>query len=493
MPRNTLYDLVNILSKPELDELTAYLANPYNGAKKHHVQCFAAIKKNIKNKQILERLTKEKLFACSFGKLPYSDVKLRNLKSETCRLIEDFLAVKQLRSSTMWRSELLAAALEERKDYHLFKETIAKRLKTLERQDEKGKSYFWELASLYRLLYYHPEAERLDRDNDFLQRHIENLEHFFILSCLESGTESLLKRAVINFEEQSSFLKTAAIVAEKKRTLFPVMAAYFSLYQLYADSEVALDLNLVKKQVFNFLKHMEVWERKMALKLLTQKANANKQIGRKQRDKLLFDLYKKSVEEGFSKAPNGIIEPNHFINIVIVAAKAQEYDWAFIFLEQKLRYLPKTEKKLVEKICLGSIYFQKGLSKKNKTDLKKALGFLEPVPPRCHEKYNLRIRSLTVRIYYELLHEKGDFDKIENQVRNFEEYLNNNSTLSENKKSDYHIFLNKFKALCELHLFPNNTRLNIDQYLKELSENDNIFLREWLLEKAEGLKKSLRF
>lgn len=492
MPRNTLYDLVNILTKPELDELTAYLDNPFNGAKKHHVLCFAAIKKNVKNKQILEGLTKEKLFAYSFGKLPYSDVKLRHLKSETCRLIEDFLAAKQLKSSEMRRSELLASALEERKDYHLFKETIFKRLKMLERQDEKGKSYFWEMASLYRLLYYHPEAERLDKDNDFLQRHIENMEHFFILTCLESGTESLLKQAVINFEEQSSFLKTAAYAVEKKVAQLPVIAAYFSLYRLYVDDGNKFDLSKVKKQVFDSLKYMDVWERKMALKLLTQKANTSKQIGKKQRDKLLFELYKKSVDKGFSKAPNGIIEPNHFINIVIVAAKAQEYDWADIFLKQKLRYLPKSEKKIVEKICLGSIYFQKGLSKKNKTDLNKALGFLEPIPSRCHEKYNLRIRSLSIRIYYELLHDKGDFEKIENQVRNFEEYLNNNSTLSENKKSDYLIFLNAFKSLCKLHFLPNNTNPSIDQYLKELLENDNVFLREWLLEKAEGLKKSLR-
>ena len=80
---------------------------------------------------------------------------------------------------------------------------------------------------------------------------------------------------------------------------------------------------------------------------------------------------------------------------------------------------------------------------------------------------------------------------MENQIRNFEDYLRKNPTLANNKKSDYFIFLNKFKSLCELHFLPNNKKSKVDQYLKELLENNEIFLREWLIEKAEELLKPL--
>ena len=491
MSRNTLYSLVKVLSKKELEEIPLFLKMPYVKAKEHHELAFAAIQKAPHAEEGIEGLTKQHLFASAFGSEPYNDKKLRQLKIDLCCFIEDFLATKQLKKDEHKRGELLASALASRKDHELFKNTVSKRAGQLEKKPESGKASQQELAALYRTLYYHPETQRLEKNNDLLQRHIEHLETHFIISYLECAAESLLKKKVINFEEELYFIDTVVKAAEQRKATNPVIHSFLLLYNLSLDKEQASDLNKAKEAIFCSLKYMGYWEKQMAIKLLAQRVGADKHTPKDEKDQLLFEIYKKPFDDGFYKSANGSIAPNHFINMVIVAAKAREFEWAHYFLETKSRYLPKDEKKTVLYLCRGSVYYQKWCHKKDNTNLEEALFLLEKIPERCHEIYNLRKRSLSLRIHYELYHKQGDFDKIEKLTRNFNDYLKNNKPLSEQKKAAYLFFLQQFKSLCNLHFQIGLTKGDVDQYLKELSGNSSFPLYAWLVEKAEELKQSL--
>ncbi len=409
-----------------------------------------------------------------------------------CRLLEDYLVLKELKTAPHLRSELLVGALERRNDYHLYKETVHKRLRKLDTAEEQGKTAFREAAFLYQSLYYHPETERLDKDSDFLQRHIENLENYLTIACLENGAESLVKKHTVNARERLFFTDTAALAAEKKAGELPVPESFLALYRLLGEEVQAEDFLPIKTKVLGSLKNMDAKEKQMALKLLSSKANSLVKAGHPEQIHMLFDLYKKSVDEGLSLAANGVMDPTHFINVVIAGAKVGEFDWVLQFLQKYKRHLPETEKKIVESLCMGSIYFQQGMKNGQLSDYKTALRFLEPVPQRSHEKYNIRIRSLCLRSRFELFREDGEFEPVDKQMKNFKSYLGKNETLSQEKKDEYSSFLYGFRGLCKLQTNPDKTKATVDQYLKELSGGDKIFLRDWLMSKAEELKSSLR-
>ena len=489
MPHNTLYNLVKVLKAPEMNEVSAYFSNKYNGAKKHHRLCFVSLRKAMKSKKGLGGLTNEKLFADSFGNEDYSDVKLRRLRLETRHLIENFLAAKQLKKSENLRSILITESLNERKHPDFFKAFVLKRIKSLEKQDEKGKAYYHELATLYYYLYYHAATKRLDIDNDCLQLHIENLENYFVLAYLESAVESILKGGVINSNEHFDFLDIVAKSAERKRSSI-VIKSILLFYNLYSGKGKLSVLDELKEkdndEKYGFLKKMQRSERQLTLKLLAHQINSSSKMDKEERNQELFELYRQSFEDASKKILKGTIDPVHFLNTIVIAGKAGEYPWGRVFQGMKLRYLPSEERSMAKNISEAILCFYEGVTERDKAiKYRIAIDHLEAIPDECDENYSLRKHSLTVRIHFELGSSTSGFNQLKSGILDFKEYLKENKILTALKKDGYNYFLEKLSELAD---FTNTTKPTYDRYVKQLLAGRNFPFRDWLVEKAEGLK-----
>lgn len=487
MPRNTLDSMIRLLGKAEIAEVSTFLACPLHGAKPEHIACFKLLSQPSR-----KEVPDEALFAHAFGDEPFDDGKLRRLKSETCRLLEDYLVLKELKKSSRLRSELLVGALARKDDYHLFKEAIGKRLRKLEEAGERGQAFHAEAAFLYQSLYHHPETDVLDKDNRLLQKAIEHLEHQFAIAYLQNAGENLVRQQVIDAHERLTFLETTRRFEEKQPGKFPVLQSFQALFRLLNDQDGLGSFEEVRSLVLNHLPHMAVSEQQMALKLLSSKAIRFSATGAASPSRWVFELYRTSFEMGLSVGSNGKIPPNHFLNMVISAAKLGEYDWALEFLQRQKRYLPVAEREMVERLSLGSIYFQRGMGTGQHSHYRTALKHLEPMPQRSHDIYNLRARSLSLRACYELFRHDGELEPVERQLKNFDRYLHGNKTISKSKKEEYRNFLKGFKALLKLALTPGQSKSAVDAFIVNYMGLKPIALKDWLKEKTEELKASLR-
>lgn len=487
MPRNTLDSMIRLLGKAEIAEVSAFLSCPLHVAKPEHIACFKLLSQPSR-----KEVSDEAVFAHAFGDEPFDDGKLRRLKSETCRLLEDYLVLKELKKSPRLRSELLVGALARKDDYHLFKEAIGKRLRKLEEAGVSGQAYHAEAAFLHQALYHHPETDALDKGNTLLHEVIAHLEHQFAIAYLQNAGENLVRQQVIDAQERLYFLEATSRFEEKQPGKFPVLQAFQALFRLLNDQDGMGSFEEVRSLVINNLRHMAVGEQQMALKLLSSKAIRLSATGAASPTRWVFELYRISFEMGLSVGPNGKIPPNHFLNMVISAAKVGEYDWALEFLQRQKRYLPDAEREMVERLSFGSIYFQRGMGTGQHSHYRTALQHLEPMPQRSHEIYNLRARSLSIRACYELFRYDGELEPVERQLKNFDRYLNGNTTISRSKKEAYRNFLKGFRALLKLALTPGQSKPKVDAFIGNYMGLNPIALKDWLKEKAEELKASLR-
>jgi len=88
------------------------------------------------------------------------------------------------------------------------------------------------------------------------------------------------------------------------------------------------------------------------------------------------------------------------------------------------------------------------------------------------------VKCLLLKIYYELNYTQ-DFNYIHDSFRQF---LKNNSTVSESKRTKYLNFIN---CLCELMKLKEGRSLKPAEFLKkEISEISEIAHKAWLMEKA---------
>lgn len=490
MSRNTLFSLMRQLGKPEMNELAQYLDCPLHCPSPVFRACFAALR-DAHPEMDEEKLTDALLYQATYSGEPLDEAKLRRLKSDMCRLIEDYLVLKELRKSPRLRSELLIEALGRKDDYHLFKETTVKRLRRLEEAKERGKAYHAEAAFLYHALYHHPETDVLDKDKHLEQKSMEHLEQHFAIAYLENAGENFVRQRVIDAHEWLPFMEATSRFEEKQPGQFPVLQSFQALLRLLKDPAGLDSFEGVRSLVLNNLHHMAVSEQQMALKLLTTKAiwlSANEKSGA---NRWVFELYKTSFEMGLSVGPNGKTPTNHFLNMVISAAKLGAYDWALDFLQRQKKYLPKPEKEMVERLSLGSIYFQRGKDSGQLAHYHMALEHLDRMPQRSHVIYNLRARSLSLRIYYELFRHDGELEPVERQVKNFDRYLQGNTTISKSKKAAYRNFLKGFRALLKLTLTPGLSKSEVDAFISNYMALEQLVLKDWLKEKAEELKASL--
>lgn len=263
MPRNTLDSMIRLLGKAETAEVSSFLACPLHGAKPEHIACFKLLSQPFR-----KELSDEALFAHAFGDEAFDDAKLRRLKSETCRLLEDYLVLKELKKSPRLRSELLVGALARKDDYQLFK-AIGKRLRKTGKGRRTGPSLPRRSGLPLQSLYHHPETDVLDKGNRLLQKAIEHLEHQFAIAYLQNAGENLVRQRVIDATGQLYFLEATSRFEEKQPGKFPVLQSFQALFRLLNDQDGVGSFEEVRSLVLNHLQHMAVSEQQMALKLLS--------------------------------------------------------------------------------------------------------------------------------------------------------------------------------------------------------------------------------
>lgn len=191
----------------------------------------------------------------------------------------------------------------------------------------------------------------------------------------------------------------------------------------------------------------------------------------------LLKVYQSMLRQGHLM-DGQYLPAGHFKNIVAVASRSGEYDWAEWFLDQYgplLSPAESTNALLYNRAILD--YF---LERRAEAES----GFLEVIKDNKDIYYGVDARIYLLRIFYEA----ANVDGMESLCHSFRIFLMRSKNLPDNRKKRYLTFLGFYRRL--INIAPRDGE-RLLKLRNDILDSPKIGPREWLLEKVNGFIKDL--
>lgn len=491
MPKYKLLRLYTLLEPDERLELEKFIQHKSRSGNNECLQLCLTLKRLPSESLDAEKI-KPELFKGIYGKkAPYEDGKLRKVMNRLISDIEHFLIQRELANQPGHRERLLIDALRRRKDYELFKEVVEKRLSAMEMAPAKGRQYFKEKQELLEMLYFHPSTAKLNANNDYLQQAVQVQEWNFSMGFLLLGAEWFVKQRITRIREEVTYFDAAFDYMEHKQSESPPVVALFKkILKILLPGEVRVDLSEFVAMLKTHFPSLDELEQGMALKLLVTYALPHAGRGCHEHNLLIFNLYRLGIEHGLIPPKNTDMDAATFLNVAYSAVTAGEMEWAAVFISDFLYTVNEEDREYTRHVCLGRWHYQMGIDRGEVTHFQEALQHLNYIPIRSKEIFDLRARQLQLQIAFELMLRGGMIlDDVLAQAKNFKAYISAHSIFSETYRVSFLNFIDCYKKLVRLALYPNTTFGDVSELLSEIESKSPVTLSYWLKQKAESMQK----
>ncbi|MBS1518169.1 MAG: hypothetical protein JSS91_08775 [Bacteroidetes bacterium] len=466
-----IFDILKELSSSEMKEFSDYLNSPVFNKRKIISELFDAYKKfhpafDDRN------LTKEKTFAKIFPGRRYNDTVFRNLNSILLKHAEEFLSFKSYIRSYILVKDHLLSELNSRNIFSLFEKNFRESLKYLDETEVRDTGFY---INEYRLFM------QKDLYNSFINKFskkditsaAESFMKFYIMKLMEIQNYILYECRILGidnklFIDPDYIDNTLKLMPDSIRKM-PQVKIYFNALMLERKQSRKY-YDELKSLLF---KHGGLLEKEKLYNKYTDLIDFLKRSGKRNDTgvlKEIFLLRKRIVEKGLM--PENFITNMFFLNLVNSALRLKEFKWVFTFIENYSPLLLPDSRDSIRDISLALYYFEK-------KDFGKSLSYSARV--RYEENYyNLLIKNLTARVYYEL----SETDLLLNHIASYRMYLSKNRTLSKKDISSHSAFVNSLDKMIKIR--EKKKLYKLDDLLTKSGDSDFIS-KNWILEKISEL------
>jgi len=481
MQNTKLIHLFKVLKDHELREFAKFLESPFyvkKAKKERIVRLFEYLKKH-RGELNSKKLNKNYVFKKIFPKNEvFEDWKIREVRSDLSKLIEEYFVVKEIRNNDTDKQVLLVRSLYERQDEKYFFKYARTMEEKLNELKIKGIEHYFALLELRHKLYYHPATSKFDNKGgrQLLEGIVHSTDMFYSLAKLRYGYE-IAAWERIRGEQLEGVIPDSAIESLNKETVIDnsLLHIYWLFNKLYKEQEYHL-YHEIKQLV---LTKIELFSEEEANNVLALLINSLRLVFS---DEAVFEegliLYKLALKyKIFMNGDSFMIE--HFNNIVSVGCGAGEYQWTQSFINKYYMYLPAEEDRK-ENIAI--------LYRANLSFLREKYEDAESVLYKLEFEdvtYGVRHYILLIKCLYELRR-----DELDDKYNAFSVYIYR-------KKRDYYIsqdihesYDNFIKMVRQIAGMRGIFKIS-DTQKKELIDKINnarmIVEKAWLIEKVKGL------
>ena len=458
-----LLQIIKSLDKRDMRELHKVVRSPYFNQREDVILLFDWIVKSINSK--LPDLSKEKVFEKIFSNKKYNDVLMRQIMSYLYKIIQKYLITEGVLQNDMESQVYLTHALKQRNADKIVEKQLTDSLQIIDNQSFKNSNYHYVKYKLYVENYeYHINKGRNTDIN--LQNLTDELDFFYFTerlrqACITHAYQIVSKR---NFSQP--LIKYVIEQIKLLESIPPSVSAYYYTYLALTDTdnkEHFQKLKIIINQnghLFpeNEQRDLYLFATNYCIKKLN---NGEKVFGRE-----ALELYRMGLDNKVL-LENGILWHYVYKNILMLAIKSEEYEWAERFLHDFKQYLPEKERENIFQYNLALFYFRTG-----KYD--EAMVLLQKV--NLHDVlYNLDARRLLARIYYEL----DEINALHSLIESSKVYLHRQKGIG------YHhdMYANYFRFLDKMMKI-DLKKAEIRAILRgEVEATQLLAEREWLLQK----------
>lgn len=461
MKNRSVVKLLACLGQRNINSLDSYLHSFYSN--QECVVLFDAMKE-CAPKFSSKKMRVEQVWQRSFPNKKLSTSRLDKLCSYLAGHVKEFMAWQEMREDAITREKLFFKAVKKYEMREEVEETLEGLVPLIK---EKKNTEIWTneaLIGVYHHLYFSTNLMRKkDKGKQALIDILENLDAFYLTyrTLLETEKKSrsyIVKEEFLgfNFEEIRGLLRTT-LTKNKTSILFQTLESF--LGELVKND--ASFYNILEERVFSLLPELHISDQETILNFLTIVANYYAKQGRNEFTPKIFRIFKYGIESG-SSIKNNSISHMFFSNLVDVACKSNEIDWADNFCQNYQRYLSKETQTETIDLSMGRIAFAR-------KDYKKAKKLLEG--RKFSDQNNMRGRWLLTMVYFD-----SEDDKLLNECEAFTQYLYRDKLSNDMNIKGTHNFLKVIGML-------KNPNLSKEDIIVFINDRKVISQRIWLDEK----------
>jgi len=459
-----LDQLLDLLNSNELKRFERFVQSPYFNENKTLITlCSLLVPLARKGVEYPE---KEEIWNKLHPDKAFSDVKYRRYSSDLYQLAERFLAFELMRERPEQERLLTMQSLNQRSGDQTFKRKMKRLLQT---ESVRNSDYFF-------LQYQIEEEEALSlvrerKDHENLQEKNHQLDLFYLARKLQIYCEALNAERI--YQTEIPIRLASLLVDQMEGSPYmqePLIAAYYKVSLTMTSPDEVLHFDDLENLLDSYSASFSPDERRFlfyaAQNYCIRKANR----GQREFVERLFAIYKKGMEVEAFFVGKELPYPD-YNNIVNVAVRLKEFEWAEEFILKYTSYLPEKHQENALSYKLAHLLFEK-------KEYDKVIEHLAKV--RFDDVYSaIGTRWLMLKTYYE----QQEYLALETLIVSFRIYLRRATRLEKKRQKHYLQTLRVIKKIVNAN--PND-KDSIRKLRAEIAEKE-IHSKTWILAKVDEM------
>ena len=463
MENSKLIHLFKHLTSKERKELGKFLQSPFVNQQEELIKLYEFLIKNIDGRQ--KKIDKKVVFEKVYPNQTFTDVKMRLCMSGLFKMIEQFLVYNHMIQDKI-KSKIALASIYGKRNLESHCERTLKDLNTLQNKENIRNAEYYNNNYLIQQEEYRLNSKQKRTAEMNLQSLSDSNDLVYLSTKLKNSCFILSHQRVYKTEYHFGLLDAAIQFIEANDLLkHPAISIYYYCYQslLYPEKDHYF---LQFKQIM--LDHEDYFPKEEIRDLYILSINyCIKRVNENKHDyiKVGLDLYKSGLKNAFLIEDNRISRFT-FNNIVAMALKMKEYEWARAFIEQYDSYLEKKYRDSTVSFNLARLNYEiksydEALKHLQLSDFKDLLN-------------NLIAKSLMMKIYYEL----SEIDLLDSHLDTMRIFIKRKNVIGYHQKNYLNI-IHFTKKLVGLNPYDRKEKLALRE---AIFKEEILTEKEWLLE-----------
>lgn len=417
---NTLtYQLIQSFSRQDIRLARQWLASPYHNQRADLPALFGCLALAVQKGRPPERAD---IWQHLFPGRPYDDQQLRLLLSYLFRSLERFLAIREFESGPFLEGRLLLQAYRRRQLPRHFAHAFRQEQKQLTRQPLRHPDYHLAHYGLELEHYQMESAEGRTRELN-LQELEGQLTLAFLAMKLRQGCFALAHQAVFNTQYQLALKEEVLELAGRAPYAeTPAVAVYYHGYRALRHPEQEELFPPFREKLMAALEVFPQEELRdlflLGINLCIRRINRNRSAFLRE----ALELYRRGIEAGIL-VEDGRLSRFTYNNVIGIALRLQELDWAEQFLHQYRPLLEPEQQEPTFSLNAARLAF-------TRRDYGRALTHLQGADYKDRIN-NLVAKTLQLKIYFEL----REFDLLESHLKAMQSFLRRNRRLGYHRQN----------------------------------------------------------
>lgn len=426
------------------------------------------------------KLQKEKVYRVLYKDRPYNDNNMRELMSDTFKMVNTFLAHDEFSKQELTQSEVKYDWMLKQELYNLAHAEVYATDKILGDNIIHEDYYYYRWQNSLRVMEleavrYRGEEYKMFGELD-LMAHINDLNIYYLFNSLKSHIYLLSLSRIYKVSLDDSPLihleNLALHYIDKGNAAIDLL---FSIYLLARRQDDESFFGL-KERMFKNESSIPNHLKGEASVVLENYCSKRFRDGEERFAKEAFEVYRFVVENDLHFESGGVSSV-FYCNVALRGSELGEFEWVRNFIESTKNYLPEDQREYSYLYSTAHLLFAE---KKFKEALRTAL--LCNIPLFVMK---ILIRILIARCQYEL----GMMDEFENELNTLRHHLNDEK-LTDDRRAHWQTFITASRRLMAVTGLPDYAKMqDLVGFIENAKSMPN---RKWFFEKIENLKVKRR-